>query len=65
MSQPIARPGRPGRFHRRLVALLREAVAVLHSLPEAYRPADLIDRMRTAIARADAHTATTPQDRSR
>lgn len=56
---------RPGRFHRRLIALLREAVDVLHNLPEAYRPADLIDRMRTAIARADAPAETNPQDRSR
>lgn len=38
---------------------------VAHLLPEAYRPADLIDRMRTAIARADAPAETTPQDCSR
>lgn len=56
-------PAVPGRFHRRIVALLREAVNVLHNLPEAYRPADLIERMRTAIARADAPAS--QQDRAR
>lgn len=54
---------RPGRFHRRLIALLREAVDVLHNLPEAYRPADLIDRLRLALSRADAPQA--PKDHAR
>lgn len=41
MSRELARA------HR----LLAECESVLHSLPEAYRPADLIDRVRLALQR--------------